>query len=346
MYADFKIPPIVPNLFVPELFVSSVVLMVKRKRSQQVKPSYTAGPLDEHTGQRSVFPELVTQSKRDSEWGYDEEEADDQDDGGYEEGNDDLTGQTFNLNDLDFAEDMEEEVGEELEEEESMEEDMEDDEWEVEPQTDVLAYLHSVRAEAETLPSLSYVSQEAVLINGIDIKDVDSSLSNRVHEDAWRQQFLGYYKDLRTTIAEAPEPILSQDELDKLLHINPNRRPETSAQEDGLWRLKTLDQPSIALLSMLDHQRTIHLLTHLRKKMSAHVKAEQCMWLVFLLARLGDPGVLGGEEIDLLRRIGKKCIMVRDGLKEDGKETVLSTVDMVVCIIKHFYQQMDLEEIV
>ena len=97
---------------------------------------------------------------------------------------------------------------------------------------------------------------------------------------------------------------------------------------------------------MLDHQRTIHLLTHVRKKMSANIKVEQCMWLVFLLGRLGDPGVLGGEDIDLLRRIGKKCIMVRDGLKEDGEERVLSTVDMVVCIIKHFYQQMDLEEVI
>ena len=127
--------------------------------------------MDEHTGQRSVFPELVTQSKRDSEWDYDEEEADYQDDGEYEEGNDDLAGQTFNLNDLEFTEDMEEEDSEELHEDESMEEDMEEDEWEIEPQTDVLAYLHSVRAEAETLPSLSYVSQEAVVINGINIKD-------------------------------------------------------------------------------------------------------------------------------------------------------------------------------
>jgi hypothetical protein len=147
---------------------------------------------------------------------------------------------------------------------------------------------------------------------------------------------------MRTTLASAPEPDLSQDELDSLLHIDPNKRPANSNQEDGLWRLKTMDKPSITLLSMLDHQRTIHLLTHLRKKMSVKIKEEQCIWFVMLLAKLGDPGVLNGEEVDLLRRIGRKCLNVRRELQEEGQEVLLSTVDMIVCIIKDYYQQRDL----
>jgi hypothetical protein len=61
-----------------------------------------------------------------------------------------------------------------------------------------------------------------------------------------------------------------------------------------------------------------------------------------LLAKLGDPGVLNGEEVDLLRRIGRKCLNVRPELQEEGQEVLLSTVDMIVCIIKDHYQQRDL----
>ena len=71
------------------------------------------------------------------------------------------------------------------------------------------------------------------------------------------------------------------------------------------------------------------------------------MWTVFLLARLGDLGVLYGEEVDLLRRIGRKCLSVRRDLQEgQDKEVVLGTVDMVVCIIREYYAQRDLEEMV
>jgi len=72
-----------------------------------------------------------------------------------------------------------------------------------------------------------------------------------------------YFTVLRTTIANAPEPNLSQDELDALLRINPNHCPSTAVEEDPLWRFKMFDPPSIVLLSMLDHQRTIHLLVNL-----------------------------------------------------------------------------------
>lgn len=73
------------------------------------------------------------------------------------------------------------------------------------------------------------------------------------------------------------------------------------------------------------------------------------MWIVFLLARLGDPGVLNGEEVDLLRRVGRKCMNVRRELQEqdgEGREVVLGTTDMVVCIIREYYAQRDLEETV
>jgi len=330
--------------------------MTKRKRNEQIRPAYSAAPLDENTGQQPAFPELVVPSKRDTEWSYDMEEAEieEEEEGREEEEEDDLVGQTFSLAELDFGEGMEEEEEEEEEveegaEDQEMSEGEVEDEWDVEPQTEALAYLHSVRAEAEKLPSLTYVAHKGHLTSGRKpaetvINGITNGSISEPH--SWRDQFLGYYNDLRITIAEAPEANLTQDELDELLHIDPNRRPESSAQEDGLWRIKTLDLPSITLLSMLDHQRTIHLLTHLRKKMSANVKKEQCMWLVFLLARLGDPGVLGGDEIDLLRRIGKKCMNVRNSLDEGGDEVVLSTIDMAVCIIKHFYRQMDLEDAV
>ena len=315
-----------------------------KRSSKPVKPKYTAGPLDENTGQRSVFPELLT-LKRDKEWSYDEDVENDADED-YKD-DDELVGQAFNVNSLDFGDEVEKDEDAEESKEEGMSEAEMEDEWEMEPQTEVLAYLHSVRSEAETLPSLTYVEQAPTLVNGGDASS-KKDLTNGVEldEDAWRKQFLNYYHNLRITIANTPEPDFTQDELDELLHINPNRRPETSGQEDGLWRLKTLDPPSLTLLSMLDHQRTIHLLTHLRKKMSVNVKKEQCMWLLFLLARLGDPGVLGGDEIDLLRRVGKKCINVRDSLEGEGNELLFSTVDMVVCIIKHFYGQMDLEGVV
>jgi hypothetical protein len=319
--------------------------MAKRKRYEPMKSRSTAGPIDESTGQRSVFPQVVSLSGRDSEWRYDEDDMEG-DNGGVSE-MEDLVEEThssdmlisFNEVDMDYgddavedAEDKEEEVGE-----------IEEDDWEVEPQTEAIAYLHSVRTEAGALPAMTYVPRQA---NGVNVQNQSppktTTLANS--DNQWQTQFLQYYNNLRGTIINAPEPNLSQDELDTLLHIDPNNRPNTSNQEDRLWRLKTLDQPSVTLLSMLDHQRTIHLLTHLRKKMSTNVKEEQCMWLVFLLARLGDPGVLSGEEMDLLRRIGRKCLTVRTGLEDVKHKVILSTVDMVVCIIKHYYQQKDLEE--
>jgi hypothetical protein len=273
-----------------------------------------------------------------------------------------LVGQTFSFDQLDFGEEEDEQAAEEEEgeEEESSDErlgavigEVEDDEWEVEPQTEALAYLQTVRNEAELLPALRYVPQEIHNANGINGVNGINGSKNPPEASAvtitktnpWKTQLLQYYTTLRTTIANSETPNFTQDELDSLLHINPSKRPTTSSEEDSLWRLKTLDTPSIALLSMLDHQRTLHLLTHLRKKMSAKVKEEQCMWLVFLLARLGDPGVLSGEEIDLLRRIGRKCMSVR---KEEGggREVVLGTIDMVVCIITDYYAQRDLAEAV
>jgi hypothetical protein len=329
--------------------------MAKLKRQGRIRPppSYTVGPIDEHSGQRSVFPDLVKQSRiRDSEWHYD-----DQDDDNQEDQKEDFTGQTFTLDQLDFNMEGDEEE-DDIEQVEGEGEGLVDEDWEVEPQENALAYLHSVRLEAETLPSLSYVSNEQSERLTIEettaeigkLNGVDETLSRRTEvDDIWRTQFLTYYNNLRSTILSAPEPNLTQDELDELLHINPNNRPITSDQEDGLWRRKTQDEPSITLLAMLDHQRTIHLLTHLRKKMSVNVKAEQCMWLVFLLARLGDTGVLSGDEMDLLRRIGRKCVSVKKTLEETGlqpctgSETVLATADMVICIIKYFYHQKDLE---
>ena len=300
--------------------------MPKRKRGGPVKSKATAGPVNESTGQRSVFPEVVALSTRDSEWRYDDDEDGDDDDAEMDEDEEteELVGQTFTIDMLDTAEDGVEEEDDDDEEGELVEEVEieEEDNWEVEPQTEAIAYLESVRSEASGLPSLTYVpqhhTQEPSQTNGTTPKSPSNEpAADNVRDNLWRTQFLKYYTSLRETIATAPEPILSQDELDSLLNINPYYRPQTADQEDRLWRLKTLDQPSVVLLSMLDHQRTIHLLTHLRKKVSAVVKEEQCMWLVFLLARLGDLGVLSGAEVDLLRRIGRKCLSTRKNV-EDG----------------------------
>jgi len=327
--------------------------MPKRKRGGPGKAKATAGPVDESTGQRSVFPEVVAPSTRDSEWRYDDSDDEDEvmDD---DEENEDFVGKTFTFNMLDTTEDGVEEGEEEDEEGDIIEgEGIEDeDDWEVEPQIEAIAYLESVRSEASVLPALTYVPQQPPpfsQMNGSTSKPPSNeSTPDNEADDLWRAQFLKYFVALRETIVSAPEPILSQDQLDSLLNINPKYRPQTPDQEDRLWRLKTLDQPTVLLLSMLDHQRTIHLLTHLRKKVSPVVKEEQCMWLVFLLARLGDLGVLSGAEVDLLRRIGRKCLGIRNSV-EDGmaeSKVVLGTVDMVVCIIKYYYQQRDLDETV
>ena len=325
--------------------------MPKRKRGGgPFKPKSTAGPVDESTGQRSVFPEVVPVSVRDSEWRYDASDNDASEIDEREE-DEDFVEQTFIVEKLDATEDdVEEEGANDEEEEYSVEEEPEDeDDWDVEPQTEAIAYLEKVRSEASGLPSLTYVPEKPSQTNGItSISPKKEPISETESDKLWRIQFLQYYTSLREAIATAPESILSQPELDSLLNINPHYRPQTPDQEDRLWRLKTLDQPSILLLSMLDHQRTIHLLTHLRKKVSAGVKEEQCMWLVFLLARLGDLGVLSGGEVDLLRRTGRKCLGIRNGVEygTEGSKIVLGTVDMVVCIIKHYYQQKDLEETV
>jgi hypothetical protein len=342
--------------------------MPKRKRSSalNVKQSVTAGPFDEVSGQRSVFPQLVSQpSRRDTEWRYDdqeeeaeyEEEYQEEDDEEYQEEYQDkgLVGQTFSLKELQY--DVEEEMHGHDDEADLLNEkdpgnisgSIDEDEWEEEPQTEVIAYLQTVRTEAEALPSLVYDPRARNGVNGIGQNKAttrtpaEPTPSPEV-DNPWRTQFLTFYKSMRVTLASVPEPDLSQNELDSLLHIDPNNRPQNSNQEDGLWRLKTMDKPSITLLSMLDHQRTIHLLIHLRKKMSAKIKEEQCIWFVMLLAKLGDPGVLSGEEVDLLRRVGRKCLNLKHGLQNDGQEALLSTIDMIVCIIKDFYEQRDLED--
>jgi Survival motor neuron (SMN) interacting protein 1 (SIP1) len=332
--------------------------MAKRKRVAVAKENLTAGPINETTGQRSVFPEVVDippvrNTKRDTEWQYEEEVENDNMDEEQDDDGDGLVGQTFSVGELDWS--IEEEDTWEDGEEETNGNEFSDgevvEEWDVEPQTEALAYLSSVRTEAESLPSLTYDPQQALPFptNGVVIPPKleppkDTAPAND-GDGEWKTQFLEYYANLRKEISTAPAPNLPQDKLDKLLHIKPYNRPQTAAQEDSLWRNKTLDRPSLKLLSMLDHQRTIHLLSHLRKKLSANMKMEQCIWLVFLLARLGDPGVLSGEDVDLLRRIGKKCFDVRRGVGED-KARLLSMIDMTLCIIKDFYQQKDLKDTV
>ena len=322
--------------------------MPKRKRTI-TKPSVTAGPLDDSTGQRSVFPQTVLAStRRDNEWEYDEggEEKDPAED-------DEIVGPSF-IEDGAIYEEMEEDsaaasdLSGEDQDAQYLYDEASGHEWQEEPQTEAIAYLQSVRMEAESLPTLTYVDH-LIPSGGPERipKDADTRAKDTVptqHNEQWKTQFLGYYVSLRETLANVPVPNFSQEELDSLLHINPNRRPTKSSEEDGLWRVKTIDRPSLPLLSMLDHPRIIHLLTHLRKKMSANIKENQCMWLVFLLAKLGDLGVLNGDEVDLLRRIGRKCLTVRPSLAEGEGKVVLSTIDFIICIIRDFYQQRDLEE--
>ena len=213
-------------------------------------PKATAGPVDESTGQRSVFPQVMFLYSRDSEWQYGDGQDEQEQDGDVSEV-EDLARQTFSSNMLDCEEMemVEEGEGQEgLEEAESNE--LDEDEWEVEPQTDATAYLHSVRAEAEGLPALTYITDDVHSPKKLLMEITGPSESDNL----WQSQFLQYYKSLRETFANTPEPNLSQGELDALLHIDPNNRPNTSNQEDRLWRLKTLDQPSVTLLSMLDHQ--------------------------------------------------------------------------------------------
>jgi Survival motor neuron (SMN) interacting protein 1 (SIP1) len=321
--------------------------MPKRKRTGPIKPGATAGPLNDTTGQRSAFPQLAP-TERDSEWQYDQDEE--TEDGVEDEDPEDVEMDGWEdtveegIRDEEYQYDDGEEEGEEDEKE------GEDEEWDVEPQSEAIAYLFSVRNEAEGLPALTYIPPNSVTntntANGTPTA-TPSKLSKPIPPSSegnpWETQFLTYYTSLRETIATHTPPTLTQPELDLLLHINPSNRPTTSSQEDSLWRLKTLDPPSLTLLTMLDHQRIIHLLTHLRKKMSANVRPEQCMWLLFLLAALGDLGVLNGDEVDLLRRIGRKCLSVRGGLEGEG-EVVRGTIDMVVCVIREFYGQRDLEE--
>jgi Survival motor neuron (SMN) interacting protein 1 (SIP1) len=321
--------------------------MPKRKRTGPIKPSVTAGPLSDTTGQRSVFPQLVP-AARDSEWQYDQDEE--TADGVEEEYPEDVAMDGWEDLLEEGMQDEEYEYDEGEVEEEEEEKEGEDEDWDVEPQTEAIAYLFSVRNEAEGLPALTYVPANTVTdpntANGIPAATPSKPSKPNPpssERNPWEAQFLTYYTSLRESIATHTPPTLTQPELDDLLHINPSKRPTTSSEEDSLWRLKTLDPPSLTLLSMLDHQRIIHLLTHLRKKMSANVKPEQCMWLFFLLAALGDLGVLNGDEVDLLRRIGRKCLSVRGGLEGEG-EVVRGTIDMVVCVIREFYGQRDVEE--
>src|SRR5437762_9770252 len=67
--------------------------MTKRKRFEPVKSKNTGGPIDETTGQRSVFPEVVSLSGRDSEWRYDEDWGEEDNDGVSEM--DDLVKETY-----------------------------------------------------------------------------------------------------------------------------------------------------------------------------------------------------------------------------------------------------------
>src|SRR5271168_5010488 len=116
--------------------------MPKRKRGGgPFKPKPTAGPVDESTGQRSVFPEVVPVSARDSEWRYDASDNDASEIEEREE-DEDFVEQTFIVEMLDARED-------DVEEEYSAEEEPEDeDDWDVEPQTEAIAYLEKVRSEA------------------------------------------------------------------------------------------------------------------------------------------------------------------------------------------------------
>jgi len=321
---------------------SSPIPMGKRnrRRGQAQKGSNAANGL-QTTTQRSIFQQTNhTYSARDEEYVYEKEAMPDVT----------YTEEDYNEEEWEENEAEEEAVnGRQAFDIDGLvaENGYEDDEWDVQPQTEAIAYLRSVRDEAKGLPSMAYVSRPVIQpVKPVSSNGITKTLTRSAAQVAWESQFLKYYTTLRQQIAETPQPNFTQEELDELLHINPDRRPTTSSDEDGLWRIKTLDLPSLDLLSMLDHQRTIHLLTHLRKKMSANVNVNQCIWLVHLLARLGDLGVLTSEEVDLLRRIGKKCLAVRNGtIDKETENVVLSTIDMVVCIVKNFYEQKDIEQV-
>src|ERR1700738_858202 len=143
--------------------------MPKRKRAEGSKTSFRGGRKASGMALRSVINELVSaSSERDTEWRYDEEEGE-----GDNPARDNLVGQTFSTGDLDWTREEAEEPEEEdgyvngYEEEGEYvngyglpEGELNDDEGDVEPLNEALGSLHSVRTEAELLPSLTVAPQQ------------------------------------------------------------------------------------------------------------------------------------------------------------------------------------------
>src|SRR5436190_9303498 len=107
--------------------------MTKRKRFEPVKSKNTGGPIDETTGQRSVFPQVVSLSGRDSEWRYDEDRGEADNDDGVSETKD-FVNQTYSSDMSMDSDEMEMGHGsaavENDEEEENEVSEVEEDEWE------------------------------------------------------------------------------------------------------------------------------------------------------------------------------------------------------------------------
>ena len=197
------------------------------------------------------------------------------------------------------------------------------EDWEVEGVDDAMDYLRMVRLESGRRPDV--VTAPALPRTMSIVVPVSGGTSLVAPSEAWQSSFLAMYTHARNGLGTT------------------NPQPQLDIHE---WRRSvTMTHPTTYRLYQVTHSEIFYLVHHLKKKLSWTLNSQGVHWLWSLLV-YRMPDLLTGEEINVVRGLGRKArnllLATEEGLPDERRADIQYLLDTVIYLTSCIYGQRDL----
>lgn len=209
------------------------------------------------------------------------------------------------------------------------------------PPVNVADYLARVQKEANEIPAVTCVSKSCS-----NSKTVTSSHSNTTshgfgYQETMKVDAKWYRQFVKATFPATRARLLLQSAAGKSSKCIVQKNLPQSLVD---WRKYLITHtPSSLFLHALPHGVLLTLLQYACKWTTANMPLQLCSWIYGMLVAL--PDTLDGQEVSLLRRLAKKCILVQTKHEKLVVE-VQCFLTFTVSVVSGIYAQSDLIELI
>lgn len=209
------------------------------------------------------------------------------------------------------------------------------------PPVNVADYLARVQKEANEIPAVTCVTKSCS-----SSKTVTSSHSNTTsrgfgHQETMKVNAKWYRQFVKATFPATRARLLLQSAGGKSSKSIVQKNLPQSLVD---WRKYLITHtPSSLFLHALPHSVLLTLLQYACKWTTANMPLQLCSWIYGMLVAL--PDTLDGQEVSLLRRLAKKCILVQTKHEKLVVE-VQCFLTFTVSVVSGIYAQSDLIELI